>query len=64
MSQIRAVLPTAGHIVRETCGACFNFKPDDPDDPTCVNGRCQGTIWNNQKIQAGDPRCEEYMPAQ
>jgi len=62
MVQIRAVLPSAGRIVRETCGACCNFKPDDPDDPTCANGRCQGMTWNNQKIMAVDPKCEEFLP--
>lgn len=61
MSQIRERIPSVGLIVKETCGACFNFKPDDEDDDENVNGRCGGIEWNRQRIMKADPKCQEYM---
>lgn len=64
MVQIRSVMPTAGLIVKETCGACWNFKPDDPDDAENQHGRCNGQVWHNQLIMKRDPKCDEYMEAE
>jgi len=60
LDQIKQRFPAVGQIVKETCGACMNFKAD-PNDPT--KGRCHGYAWRNHEVRQHELKCQEYNPA-